>query len=385
MKGIKNGFNKYILLLCFFFIFNCSHLMAKNIEEAVIFPSKFANHDLKFKVYLPDGYNSESDERYPVFYTTAGGSRINVLQEQLAWLSHVGFGALPKVIIVTVPYIEVKTDMEPKYISASGVNSDLTIKVLNKEVMPYITKNFKTQPFNILEGFSSSGNFPLYVLANQPELFNAYISVSPALALDKSELLAKFDKRIASDAYQNKYLYISLGSFTSNAPLFENLENALKHNAHKGLNWHADDFRTDNYMTQPMLGVSKAVQRLFEDRSPSDMTQFKESGINGVLAYYSKLKAKYGYELYSTNTLIDLSYMQIESARYIEAIETLEFVVNKSPESAYYLTRLANAQLEAEQNNAAKNTYNKALTLAKKQGDEESIEFIQNKLKVLKL
>jgi len=359
--------------------------MAETLKESVVLQSVLVNHDIKFKVYLPDGYQNNSEEHYPVFYTTAGGSRINVLREQVAWLSHIGFGALPKVIIVTVPYIEVETDMEPKYISASGVNSDLTIKVLNKEVMPYITKNFKTQPFNILEGFSSSGNFPLYVLANQPELFNAYISVSPALALDKSELLAKFDNRIAGDAYQNKYLYISLGSFTSNAPLFENLENALKHNAHKGLNWHADDFRTDNYMTQPMLGVSKAVQRLFEDRSPSDMAQFKESGIKGVLAYYSKLKAKYGYELSSTNTLIDLSYMQIESARYIEAIETLEFVVNKSPESAYYLTRLANAQLEAEQNNAAKNTYNKALTLAKKQGDEESIEFIQNKLKVLKL
>jgi predicted alpha/beta superfamily hydrolase len=359
--------------------------MAKNIEEAVVLTSEFASHDLKFNVYLPDGYQDDSDERYPVFYTTAGGSRINVLKEQLAWLSHVGFGALPKVIIVTVPYIEVKTDMEPKYISASGINSDLTIKALAHEVMPYINKHFKTHPFNILEGFSSSGNFPLYVLANKPELFNAYISVSPALVLDKSGLLTKFDKRLASDLYKNKSLYLSLGSFTSNAPLFEELEKSLNQYATNDLAWHTEDFRTDNYMTQPMIGVSKAVQKLFSDRSPSDMAQFKDSGIKGVLAYYSKLKTKYGYALSSINTLMDLSNMQLQDKQYNEAIKTLDFIVEQSPEDAYYLTRLAKAQLAAKKNKAAKNTYNKALILAKAKGDEESIQFIQNKLKVLKL
>jgi len=385
MNKIKNGFNKYILLLCFFFIFNSSHLMAKNIAESVLLPSKFASHDLKFKVYLPDGYNSDSDEHYPVFYTTAGGSRINVLREQLAWLSHVGFGALPKVLIVTVPYIEVKTDMEPKYISASGINSDLTIEALTHEVMPYINKHFKTHPFNILEGFSSSGNFPLYVLANKPELFNAYISVSPALALDKSGLLAKFDKRLTTDIYKNKSLYLSLGSFTNNVSLFEGLEKSLNQYAHNDLTWHTADFRVDNYMTQPMIGVSKAVQKLFSDRSPSDMAQFKESGVKGVLAYYGKLKEKYGYALSSINTLMDLSNMQLQGKQYNEAIKTLELVVEQSPEDAYYLTRLAKAQLVAKKNKAAKNTYKKALILAKLKGDEESIQFIQNKLKVLKL
>ena len=385
MNDIKNGFNKYILLLCFFFIFNCSHLMAKNIEQPVVLPSKFANHDVKFKVYLPDGYKDDADERYPVFYTTAGGSRINVLKEQLAWLSHVGFGALPKVIIVTVPYIEIETDMEPKYISASGINSDLTIEVLNQEVMPYINKHFKTHPFNILEGFSSSGNFPLYVLANKPELFNAYISVSPALVLDKSGLLAKFDNRLASPDYKNKSLYLSLGSFTSNVPLFEGLEKKLNQYAHNDLTWHTEDFRTDNYMTGPMVGVSKAVQKLFSDRSPSDMTQFKASGVKGVEVYYDNLKAKYGYELSSINTLMNLSDMQIEDSQYTDAIKTLKLVVNQSPENAYYLTRLAKAQLAAKKNRAAKQTYNKALILAKAKGDDESIQFIQNKLKVLKL
>jgi len=385
MNKTKNGFNTYILLLCMFLTFNSSLLMAKNVKKSVVLPSTLAGHDLTFKVYLPDGYKSDSQELYPVLYTTAGGSRINVLTEQIAWLSHIGFGALPKVIIVTVPYIEVKSDLQPKYISASGVNSDLTIKVLNKEVMPYITQNFKTQPFNILEGFSSNGNFPLYVLVNNPELFNAYISVSPALALDKSDLLAQFDKRLTGDAYKNKYVYVSLGSFTSNAPLFEKLEKSLKEYAHSNLNWHVDDFSADNYMTQPMIGVAKAVQILFSDRTPSDMAQFKTSGIKGILSYYKKLKAKYGYELSSTNTLIDFSYMQIESSEFLAAIKTLELVIKKSPKNAYYLTLLANAQLEAEQDNKAKSTYNKALILAKSKGDDESIEFIQNKLKSLKL
>ena len=132
MDQTKNVINKLILLLCFFLMFNCSQLMAKSVKESVVLASKFASHDLKFKVYLPDGYNNDSDKRYPVFYTTAGGSRINVLKEQLAWLSHVGFGALPKVIIVTVPYIEVETDMEPKYISASGINTDLPLLTSRK-------------------------------------------------------------------------------------------------------------------------------------------------------------------------------------------------------------------------------------------------------------
>ncbi len=385
MSQNKNEMNIYIFLLLFFLMFNCSQLMAKSLKEPVVLPSKFASHDLKFNVYLPDGYKHEPDKRYPVFYTTAGGSRINVLREQIAWLSHVGFGALPKVIIVTVPYIEVETDMDPKYISASGINSDLTIEALTNEVMPYINKAYKTYPFKIIEGFSSSGNFPLYVLVNKPELFNAYISVSPALVLDKSELLAKFDERLASPDYKNKSLYLSLGSFTNNAPLFKQLKQSLNKYAHKGFAWQAEDFRTDNYMTGPMLGVSKAVQKLFSDRGPTDMAQFKTSGIKGVLAYYDNLKVKYGYELSSTNVLMDLSNMQIQDKQYNEAIKTLEFVVAQSPQDAYYLTRLAKAQLAAKKNKAAKNTYQKALILAKTKGDKESIQFIQNKLKGLKL
>ena len=327
MSQNKNTINTYIFLLCFFVMFNCSQLMAKSLKEPIVLSSKFASHDLKFNVYLPDGYKHESDKRYPVFYTTAGGSRINVLREQIAWLSHVGFGALPKVIIVTVPYIEVETDMEPKYISASGINSDLTIEALTHEIIPYINKTYKTHPFKIIEGFSSSGNFPLYVLVNKPELFNAYISVSPALVLDKSDLLAKFDDRLASIDYKNKSLYLSLGSFTNNAPLFKQLKQSLNKYAHKGLTWQAEDFRTDNYMTGPMLGVSKAVQSLFSDRSPTDMAQFKTSGIKGVLAYYNNLKAKYGYELSPINALMDLSNMQIQDQLFNEAIKTLEFVV----------------------------------------------------------
>ena len=93
-------------------------------------------------------------------------------------------------IIVALPDITLTNEVQHKNALASGENTPLTIKVLQKEILPYIEREFKTQPFRIIEGFSTSANLPLGILAQAPALFNAYISISPALILDKSELLA---------------------------------------------------------------------------------------------------------------------------------------------------------------------------------------------------
>ena len=53
--------------------------------------SKITKQKLSVKVSLPLGYENTPDKHYPVFITTAGGSRIDSLRSQVKWLSHVDF------------------------------------------------------------------------------------------------------------------------------------------------------------------------------------------------------------------------------------------------------------------------------------------------------
>jgi predicted alpha/beta superfamily hydrolase len=78
-------------------------------------------------------------------------------------------------------------DYTPTDISKSGRqgNADKFLEVIEKELIPFVESNYRADPnFRALGGCSLAGLFPLYVMLTKTELFNAYISISPAVQWD---------------------------------------------------------------------------------------------------------------------------------------------------------------------------------------------------------
>lgn len=70
-------------------------------EQKLSIKSEIIAATFEVDVYLPQSYFDEPNKRYPVFVTTAGGSRQDVFIEQLRWLSHVTFAPIPESIAIT--------------------------------------------------------------------------------------------------------------------------------------------------------------------------------------------------------------------------------------------------------------------------------------------
>lgn len=353
--------------------------------KAVNLVSSISDQTLTFDVILPKGYNDNSEIRYPVLFTTAGGSRKTVLTEQINWLSHVDFGPMPKVITVLMPFIKLE-DNQTKFAASSGSLDLITAQVLEKELIPYIDKHFRTHPYRMMEGFSTSGNFPLYVFANHPELINAYFVSSPALAQDKSGLVSSFDSTSPTNAHKNRSLYLNLGSFTENKVPFKQLKAALskwKAANTEGLSMELLDYSAMNYLSAPVILFDTAVQQLFSDRAP-ELSLFKQSGVSGVKRYFEQLKNKYHFEMDDTSILIDLSHYFANNKMHKQAMETIHSVVTSDSNNIFLLTRLAAIEGKTGNKKAAKQTLNKALNFALKEKNEDATSYIRYQLTQLK-
>lgn len=375
---------KTILLLLFI---TCSPLtLAFDASDTrvkdMVLSSAIATQQLKFTVILPEGYDPKDKQRYPVFYTQTDSRRMKLIAQQIDWLSHLDFGPIPQMIIVTLPYVELPQENQHKDAVASGMATPLTISVLKKELLPYIDNHFKTQPFRIIEGYSTQANLPLGILATQPQLFNAYISISPALELDKSGLLNALEHNLPKHNVRYRSVFASLGSFTNNKPLFDQLSKTLA-KAQPALNSQLVDFSHINYYTTPVTALPQALEALFKDRSPQDIQKFSQQGYSAVLQYFKQLKNKYGYMMSPVTTLVDLAQYQLAQGSNHQAMQTLTHVVKLKPDSIYYLTLLASAQQKTQQKTAAKQSLDTALQLAIKTKNPGEIDYVKSQIDAL--
>jgi len=352
---------------------------AETRVKTIELKSAIAQQTLTLTVIVPEGYQADSKQRYPVFYTQTDPRRLKLIQQQIDWLSHLDFGPIPKMLIVSLPNISLNQHHQHKDAKASGLDTPLTIKVLAQEILPYIDREFRSQPFKILEGYSTQANLPLGILAQQPNLFNAYISINPALVLDKSELLKQLKARLSSKALAHRSLYVSLGNFVQNKPLFEQLQVILT-TQKTLLNWQLSDLSSINYYTTPVTALPQALEQLFSDRQPQDIEQFLVKGLPDVEQYFKRLAHKYGYELSQNSTLLALGQLQMQQQQFSGALATFERLNTLKPNSIYYLTLLARAQHKNQRHTASKQSLELALELAQASKHQGEINFVKSQI-----
>lgn len=343
--------------------------------------SKLANHMLNFEVTLPSGYDPQQPNRYPVLYTGSGDRRLNLLRQQVDWLSHVNFAPLPPVILVTLPVIEPQGAMD-KNAMAAGANLELSIQVIATELIPFIDNTYKTQPYRIAEAFSSNANQLLSIFVERPETFNAYIVHSPALALDRTNIIDKLTQTKPSAEHAYRFLYVSLGSFPENKKPFDRLAYGLEtwreHNI-EGLEMMTNDLSRHNYLSGPIVGLVSAFEEMFKDRQPAP-ADFALSGITGIQQHFEKVSKKYGYTMDADTVILDLAFYYAEQQLAEKAVMTAQYLLNQQPKSLFLLTRLADIEKRVGKIEEAKSTLEKALVLAQDAGDQEPITYIKARL-----
>jgi len=216
----------FLFLLCFFFVQNCSTKIdnsSKEIErtpfiigESIQMYSDILGEDRTLNVYLPNGYDRDSEQEYPVIYLLDGSA-----DEDFIHISGlVQFGSfpwiemIPETIVIGIGNVDrlrdftysTSIDVDKKDFPTSG-GSEKFITFIENELQPLIQSEYKTSNVKTIIGQSFGGLLATEILFTNPDLFDNYIIASPSLWWDDQSLLTK--KPVS--AKEEKSIYIAVG------------------------------------------------------------------------------------------------------------------------------------------------------------------------------
>ncbi|GAB4016239.1 alpha/beta hydrolase-fold protein [Spirosoma koreense] len=233
--------------------------------------SKALGQTRTLNIYLPPGYSKDSMNRYPVIYLLDGSADEDFIHiaglvqfANFPWVN-----LLPKSIVVGIANIDRRHDFTfPTTIAKDKTDFPTTghsqafIAFLEKELQPYIQKNYSAHPARTLIGQSLGGLLATEILFEKPTLFNSYIIVSPSLWWDNESLLKGRAACLDSSFTQRTRVYIAVGK---EGAVMEGdarqLVDRLKKAPHSAMQVSFDYFGDENHATIFHQAVYKAFER----------------------------------------------------------------------------------------------------------------------------
>jgi hypothetical protein len=186
--------------------------------ETFTLHSDIVGDDYLISIAYPFEYRI-TDESFPVLYVLDPHFFFGTVTEQTRLLQ--ASEELPQLLIVGIGYPAGRNVIEMRgrdYVVARDFNvagskePEAFRRFIGEELIPHIEANFRVLPDDrAIVGYSFGGLFTLYSFAKQPEMFQRYILVSPALPWEATEL-DFMQARLLPDAESiSARLYMSVG------------------------------------------------------------------------------------------------------------------------------------------------------------------------------
>lgn len=304
------------------------------IGETITIDSKVLMKKASINIRLPNSYLSLKSKRYPVFFSLGS---FEATAATISTLSHNQEYPMPDTILVSLT-----TETAVSFIQR-GVKSEDFINFLETDVIPYIDKNYRSQPFRILTAGERFGQAPLYALIHKPKLFQAYFAISPWIK-DDSGLVNEFETLLKSDKDISAFLWLSSGGETRVAPNYHKLISLLQQDAPKNLEWKSAQFNQNTNMSQGLISLPNAIESLFADLVLASDSPIVSAGAKSIKKYYQQLSDnKYGYAISSEIAIRDLGYAMLREEKVKKAIEIFKINLQDYPDSPHVYRALAAA------------------------------------------
>ncbi|MFZ6742102.1 alpha/beta hydrolase [Undibacterium sp. JH2W] len=226
------------------------------IGSSLSLHSQALGEERTINIILPEGYTTETASKYPVIYLLDGAVDEDLIHmagavqfSSFSWVNR-----LPASILVGIANTDRRRDMtfkaadnfslpaSMKAYSAAFKNAGGSAKFmefLEKELQPYIEKNYRSNGDKTLIGQSLAGLLATEILLKKPALFNNYIIMSPSLWWDNESLLKQAPALLKNLPSQPMKVYLAVGK---EGPQMEGdaraLSRAITQSKAKNLSYH---------------------------------------------------------------------------------------------------------------------------------------------------
>ena len=184
-------------------------------ERQEIF-SEILDETRQLIVGVPGDYDS-NQEAYPVLYLLDGNSHFHHTTATADYLAR--NGRIPRTIVVAIPNTDRTRDLTPSAHSPEAAESfpthggaDTFLRFISDELMPWMGEHYRTRSHATLIGHSFGGLFALHALVSRPDVFDAYVAISPSLQWDEQRLVKQADTMFARTPELTADLYMTVGN-----------------------------------------------------------------------------------------------------------------------------------------------------------------------------
>ncbi|MGC1391801.1 MAG: alpha/beta hydrolase-fold protein [Bacteroidales bacterium] len=239
--------------------------------------SDILKQNRKISIFLPEGYEAK-DAKFPVLYVLDADGRDQHIVPTARFLFV--NNKMPKAIVVGVFNIDRNHDFLPDSSQAAttGGGADNFVQFFKKELIPYINKNFKAEPFNVLIGHSYGGVFVMHALLNDPDLFDAYIAIDPSFWYKNEMQVKSAQVEFQKNKNWNKPIFISGRDGGGMKGMgITSMEKLLKSAAPKDLKWKVVAYSNEDHGSVPFKSVYDGLRYIFD--SGGNFTVFPMAGV----------------------------------------------------------------------------------------------------------
>lgn len=272
-----------------FFIFLASQATAQapklynHINNDVhVIHSKVLNQDRQIYVNVPKLDSADTNKALPVLYLLDGENHFHILSAYIEYLSH--WQVTPPMIVVGIVNVDRVKDLTPinslinfdgkvdSNYKTSGGNEHF-LDFIQQELMPYMEAIYKTSPFKIFAGHSFGGLTVINCMLTRPDMFSAYISISPSLYFSNKHVLRLAEQKLPKLSMRDKKFFYSVGNedgtFRDDLLKFDKL---VKQNSVKTFTHVYKYYPSEDHMTEPIPAYYDALRFVYKD-CKSDKTE----------------------------------------------------------------------------------------------------------------
>lgn len=345
----------------------------------------------QIQIYLPDGYD-ETDTSYPILYLLDGQQFFPYGVSLVKNFKH--FNLTPEFIVVGI------TNSFPERYGHFGEGRDKFIEFMEKELLPYIDKNFRTTNERLLFGWQYAGSLAFHIMIDNSSLFEGYLLASPFPIKNKVDELDKL-----STLSKTLYFFVSPDEYEVNRGT-DKLDSLLTTKSISGLQWSYLPLENEDHHSTAYPALYHGLRKFYHYYPQLQVDNLQEFIDSGGLEYansYTKERSRqYGFppnlSTWSKYTIIrsairagdytnfetftneflspeligdldgralDIAAFYEKDLKYDKAIGIHTILLEKHPDSERLLTNMGNLHLAIGRKKEAKKYFQRAEEISK--------------------
>jgi predicted alpha/beta superfamily hydrolase len=336
---------------------------AQNAEERLSIESKIMGEARTVVVRVPASYQN-GERRYPVLYLTDGDGHIGHTAATASFLAREG--RMPEVILVAVVNTDRTRDLTPTKVAdrpGETGGADRFLDFFEKELIPTIESRYRTQKFRLFGGHSLGGLFALHALFTRPELFDAWIAVSPSLHWDDRYLFRSANEFFAKNKDLATTVIVTVGDEGEEPrKAFEDFKKLFTKRAPKTLDALFVHLPDEDHGSLVMPSHYAGLRKVFAPwRFALANGADPKTELMRASEHFTSLSARIGETIPVPENLTNLiGYRLLQADRTIEAIAVFQTNAKNWPQSANVYDSLGEAYEKAGQRAEARASYERA-------------------------